>query len=373
MEPPAPTSTHGRRFRVESTSRSSATVSPVILRGTDNVRLVFKPTLVDNMHDASASVNGTLCYQRKRRSDTWEDCEAIPLSSLRAGDGVRLDLHSGEVLQLFRALNALYRTVERDGIPTGVHDYIQVDRGTVLEDVAALMRNGGVRDILELFVEWAQESESILASDLMGVDSQTLLNFDAAVGAARLQKFLAEARNNLSNDEESFWQDFLERQPWIISQIYATPLVILREQAYVGGKSIDNRGGSIVDYMFRNALTENSLLVELKTPATPLLTASEYRNGVYGPSKELGGATQQMLHSRQTLQEDYLTLTRRADSGFNIFGTRALLIIGTLPSSAYEAKVRSFEIYRNAHRGLEIVTFDELLKKGELLLNALTS
>jgi hypothetical protein len=29
-------------------------------------------------------------------------------------------------------------------------------------------------------------------------------------------------------------------------------------------------------------------------------------------------------------------------------------------------------IYRNAHRGLDIVTFDELLKKGYLLLEAIT-
>ena len=36
-------------------------------------------------------------------------------------------------------------------------------------------------------------------------------------------------------------------------------------------------------------------------------------------------------------------------------------------------RVRNFEIFRNAQRGIEIVTFDELLAKGKLLLNALTA
>ena len=45
-------------------------------------------------------------------------------------------------------------------------------------------------------------------------------------------------------------------------------MIIVREQAYVGGKSIDNRGGSIVDYGFANALTENSLIVDDEGPAS---------------------------------------------------------------------------------------------------------
>ena len=353
-----------------STSRNSATVTPIVLRQTDSVRLVFKPQLVNNQGQPAASVDGTLCYQRKRRSEAWEDLDAIQLSSLHAGEGVKLDIRSGEILKFFRGLQVLYDTVERDGVPTGVHQYIQADAGTVLADVAGLLNDGRASDLLQTFLSWARESSANLAEQFEGLDDDALVNFDAAVGVARLSRFMDEASSNLSNSDESYWQDLLKKEPWVISQFYAAPMIIVREQAYVDGKSIDNRGGTIVDYMYANSLSENSLIVELKTPATPLLTTETYRNRIHGPSRELSGATQQLLHARQTLQEQYLSLMTGGHTGFNIFGTRALLVIGTLPSD--QAEIRSFEIYRNAQRGVEIVTFDELLAKGRLILDALT-
>src|SRR6266496_486391 len=357
-------------FQVTSTSRNSATVSPLVLRQTDTIRLVFKPVLVNNRNEPAASVDGVFCYQRKRKADQWENVESVSLSSLRAGEGVKLDIRSAELLRIFKGLRVLYDTVARDGVPSGTHTYIQADAGSVLADVAALLERGGIGDVLQTFLAWAKDSQATLAEQLAGVDTEALVNFDAAIGVARLSRFIKEATSNLGNNDEGYWQDLLRRESWVISQIYATPMIIVREQAYVGGKSIDNRGGSIVDYMFANSLTENALIVEIKTPPTPLLKATEYRNGIYGPSTELGGATQQVLHARQTLQEEYLTLTQGRSVGFNIFGTRALLVLGTMPQEA--DRIRSFEIYRNAQRGIEIVTFDELIAKAQLLLDILS-
>jgi hypothetical protein len=148
-------------------------------------------------------------------------------------------------------------------------------------------------------------------------------------------------------------------------------MVIVRGQAYVGGKSIENKGGSIVDYMYANVLTKNSLIVEIKTPTADLLTTREYRNGIYGPSSELSGGTQQVLHARRTFQEEYLTLTKGDNADFNAFATRGLLIIGRLPHE--REKISSFELYRDAQRDVEIVTFDELITKAGLLIEALAA
>jgi hypothetical protein len=71
-------------------------------------------------------------------------------------------------------------------------------------------------------------------------------------------------------------------------------------------------------------------------------------------------------------REEYLGLVRNSsDPGFNIFATKALLIAGTMPED--DIRKRGFEIYRNAQRGIEIVTFDEMIQKAELLLDALNS
>ncbi|MEO7259978.1 MAG: Shedu immune nuclease family protein [Jatrophihabitantaceae bacterium] len=355
---------------VSPTSRDSAVVSPIILRERESVRLVFKPMVVRNVREPEAALDGTFCYQRKRRADSWEDAEAISLSSLRAGEGMKLAISSSELLRLFRGLSSLYETAQHDGVPTGTRKYVQANPGSVMGDVARLVADGRAGDLLKTFLRWADSSQDALADLLGAVESDILINFDAAIAVTRLRNFLKDAEASLGNDDEDYWQTLLRREPWVISQLYAAPMVIIRDQAYVGGKTIDNRGGTVVDYMYRNALTQNSLIVEIKTPTTPLLTQKEYRNGVHGPSRELGGATQQLLHARQTLQEQYISLTGGGRTGFNVFGTRALLVVGTLPEEP--VRIRSFEVYRNAQRGIEIVTFDEMIAKGRVLIDALS-
>ena len=50
------------RLQVVSTSSSTADVSPVTLRESDLVRLVFKPMLINNAIDPDASVRGVFLY-----------------------------------------------------------------------------------------------------------------------------------------------------------------------------------------------------------------------------------------------------------------------------------------------------------------------
>lgn len=360
-------------IKIASTSLSTADVDPIVLRDTGQVRLIFKPTLVENRTDPTASVRGIFSYQRKRKADQWQDIETIPLNSIKSGEGYKLELKSAETLQLFNRLKELYDYIEaHGGTPMGTHQYVRVENGPILDQVLSLLEAGEIVQLLEVFLKWAQgDDKRRLASALESVDAAGLINFDAAIGAARLHQFLTEAKSNLGNPTECFWQDLLVRNSWVISQVYAFPLVIIREQAYVGGKGIDNAGGTVVDYLYRNSLTWNAVLVEIKTPETDLLTSSDYRNGVYGPSKELGGATQQLLHARQTLQDNFTQLIRDRPDEFNVFSPRALLIIGRLPKEQDATRRRSFETYRNNVRALEIVTFDELLEKVQVLLQVL--
>ena len=92
-----------------------------------------------------------------------------------------------------------------------------------------------------------------------------------------------------NNDDEGFWQDELTVRPFLLNQLLAAPVVIEQDKAYVGGKGVSNTGGGIIDFLLRQAVLENVVLLEIKTPATSLLQHSTYRAGVYGPSDELGG------------------------------------------------------------------------------------
>ena len=54
--------------------------------------------------------------------------------------------------------------------------------------------------------------------------------------------------------------------------------------SFVGGKIVKNVDGKIVDYLYRNDLTKNVALIEIKTPETKLLE-NEYRANIYSLSK----------------------------------------------------------------------------------------
>ena len=112
---------------VTSTSRSSAQVSDINLRDGATARLVFRPELVDNPKDAEAAVRGTFLYQRKGPKETWSDAATIPLSSLKKGEGYKLELHATEVLAFFQELAGLYRLYAKEGIPLGSTELIRAD------------------------------------------------------------------------------------------------------------------------------------------------------------------------------------------------------------------------------------------------------
>lgn len=104
---------------VKSTSRVSAECSDIILRKTSTTRLIFRPMLVVNPNDPDAGIKGTLLYQRKKTDKEWEDFETIPMSSLKSGEGYKLEMKSSELLKLFSELSSLYQLHSETGVPLG--------------------------------------------------------------------------------------------------------------------------------------------------------------------------------------------------------------------------------------------------------------
>ena len=362
------------KVEVESTSNQSADVTPILLRESNSTRLVFKPRFVVNPSHPEASINGDLCYQRKRRDDKWEDITPISLNSLKAGDGVRLNLHAAEVLTFYKELGGLYSARKQHGIPSGTSTFVRADPGGLIETVAALLDEGRISELLKAFVDWARtQTPDALSLALVDTETGVLVNFDAAIGASRLRRFVEEASDNLGNDSELWWQDYLQNNSWAISQIYAYPFVIVRGQTYVGGKTVANTEGSVADFLFKNRLSSSALLVEIKTPTSPLLRLKEkYRNQVYAPGLDLAGGVQQIAHARETFVRNYYTLLANDPSlGVSHITPRALLIIGMLPGPGAPEELRNFELFRSSLRDVEVVTFDELIAKAKALLQML--
>jgi hypothetical protein len=182
-------------IQTRSTSLRAADASPIVLRDGDRTRLIFKPMLVENSKNPDASLSGVFVYQRKVAADVWEDVGSINLARLKAGEGVRLDLRSAEVLALFEGLSALYELGATQGVPAGTRQWLAVPKSRVLEDVHRMLAGGEDPELLTIFLEWMRsKGTEALAADLRRVGSNALINFDAAVGAARLSGFLGPGR-----------------------------------------------------------------------------------------------------------------------------------------------------------------------------------
>ena len=339
----------GWSVTTESTSSGTAKVDEIVLRATATSRLVFRPMLVDNPHSKEASIRGEFVYQRKKPSGEWSNHSELKLSDLKAEQWVRTELHSGELFKLVDELTSLYELVAEHGIPFGKKKFIAGPKSTLLADL--LEKEGELKGLLET------------------EDLERMNVFDLILGAAKLRKFLAIFDANSGNSSESFWQGLLKENSWVLSQLFAYPVVVIGDQAYVGGKSLSNTGGNIVDFVYKNELTQAIALVEIKTPTSDLIGQTAYRPpNVFRPSADLAGATVQLLTDKSSLLAEAHNLAGKTTSEeFATFNPDCLLIVGSL-TGLEDDRLRSFELYRQGLKDVQVITFDELRRKVENLL-----
>jgi len=131
-----------------------------------------------------------------------------------------------------------------------------------------------------------------------------------------------------TDNSEEFWQRTLRQYAFVLSQLFAHPVVLFKDKAYVGGKGLDNTGGHIVDFLLTNQLTRNAVLVEIKTPETNLLGKQYRTGGVYGASDELSGAIAQVLTYRQSLVQEISSLASKTQGEIEAFSPCCMVLIG---------------------------------------------
>jgi len=370
-------------IRTRSTSKASAIVEDVVLRETSTTRLVFRPTLVDNPSDDSASVHGMFLFQRKSPTEAWEDTETIPLTSLKKDEGFRLDLHASEILELFGALKKLYDLHAVAGVPQGEGEFVRVDerlaavaRMTPEELTALLAANDAVgSDLLSRLLSWAAQAEdpALAVERLLKLSPEGLQALGVAVNVHGLRSAVQSWDANQAVAVEEFWQNLLTENTILLEHVFSWPTAVIKDKAYVGGKSVMNTGGGVVDFLVKNQITKNVALIEIKTPVASLL-GSEYRDGVFVPSEDLSGAIAQVLRYRHTLQEDFRSLQAGLSEQCESFAPRCVVIIGNATEELRLAEqVRSFELFREQFTSVQIITFDELFSRAQNLLDLLES
>lgn len=189
-----------------------------------------------------------------------------------------------------------------------------------------------------------------------------------AEGFRHLEKALADWEANRLTGDEQYWQSLLLENSVLLTQLFAAPMVLHDDQAYVGGKRVTNAGGNVTDFMVRNQLLGSVALVEIKKPTTPLLATGEYRAGVFGASTELSGTITQALKQRDHLTKNYYNLVQGQDEGWTPWDPRVIVIAGDTAQLDSNDKRSSFELVRGSLKDVTIITFDEVFTKAEKLL-----
>jgi hypothetical protein len=239
----------------------------------------------------------------------------------------------------------------------------------ILRQFLEISQKAGI-NVVSRLVDWITNTAK--AKDIITIleklEFNDLQKLNVAIELSSLKNVLSIWRANQENDNEEFWQQTLSQNSFVFAQLFAFPVIIIEDKAYLGGKGISNRGGNIVDFLCANNLTRDTALIEIKTPQTKLL-GSQYRGDVYNISSELSGSVIQVANYQRSLLQNYIILANHAEESFEAFNPKSIIIIGNIQNELIEErKKKSFELFRAGLNDVQIVTYDELFGKVEFLI-----
>lgn len=190
-----------------------------------------------------------------------------------------------------------------------------------------------------------------------------------------------------ANGVEGVWQSFFESNPWVFG--YGLQLVACERyddeklERMSTGANVFTGGGKRSDAVMRTkGFIQTLLFGEIKKHTTALLTAVPYRKpDVYQVSPELSGAVSQVHKTAHKAVKKLEDLHRQSNpsGGFafevSTIRPRQVVIIGSLAELADDGeinveKMTSFELWRKAQLGVEILTFDELYERTRFIVES---
>ena len=216
-------------------------------------------------------------------------------------------------------------------------------------------------------------------TSLLGALQQSLSHEEINILLGRKQGLIEyEEHMRLSDWSESQWQDFFERQQWVFG--YGLDYRMMRQfdrEMTVGAGGTDNKNKPVIDFLM--TFTDYTVLVEIKTPSTPIFAASRRgRAGTWEFSREFTSALSQIIEQKA----EWLSFAQTGEH-YNKAGevltartrnARSILVIGSRGEfsrldSQRDATIRrdTFELFRRENRSIDIVTFDELLERARFI------
>jgi Shedu protein SduA, C-terminal len=273
---------------------------------------------------------------------------------------LKASVNLNECYERFWQLISFLRSLSEIEIPDESFSLVSKEEGEI---VAAIRKRdtGSIKNIIRQL----STTESISLSE---EDLNELLKRRDRLGA--LSAGLKQQKT------ERWWQQFFNDNKWIFG--YGLNYVILRleeSQPNVGGTQTNRRGGQLPDYLASTSgKVRFTVLVEIKTPDTPLLCGTEeIRSGAWSLSQQLTDALAQTQANVDGWNERGSKLQENMDrfESQDIFTVKpkGIIVIGLLNEVwGNRHKLQTFERFRKSVHGVEIITFDELHERARFIV-----
>ena len=277
------------KYEFQRTSLHSAAGSDKVLSETTTTRLLLRYLIVENPKTPDAKVKITLVHQRRLPKGTWEDVPAEPLSSLKAGEQIKLSLRSDTTLELFHQLCNLYAIANKGKIGFGKTSLVVGREEEIIQTESSRTK------VIRLLLAKGYSDE--IWNELIRVNPDLATRLSYARIHAQRKSTLVEFHRNLAQQKgEDWWQEFFEKNTWIFGYgLNYKILTTLQSQPRYGGTAVTGKGTQKGDFLQRTeAEIKFTVLVEIKKPNTQLLGNQAYRNGAWELGEELAGGISQM-------------------------------------------------------------------------------
>lgn len=186
--------------------------------------------------------------------------------------------------------------------------------------------------------------------------------------------------NSIQNSSpEKVWQYFFKNNPWIFG--YGLDYrfqSILQDEANLNAANLGGKNAVNADFLLGD--NKFTTFVEIKRPDTKLFSEKMNRSNSWKLSTDLYEAHSQILEHKASGQIKLSESSREYDkNGEEIkqkaYDSKTILIIGKWTEldkskNAQEKKIKekTFELFRQNSKNVEIITFDELYARAEFIV-----
>ncbi|MEX1378420.1 MAG: Shedu immune nuclease family protein [Eubacteriales bacterium] len=366
-------------------ARDVATANGVVLDSNSTFRYVFVPQIINNHNDSSKSVKGEIIVQKKSQKDQWENHNTLSLNQLRKNEYFKVGLNSSRLELMINYCMELKKTYAEKG-----YELFNSKKTLIIDDeladpeieeiVALLKKSPSINEIIKKLSE--KEIDSKFIADLINSDNFDVSAISDSISTEKSNQLYyslrcnlintAYLKQNLTNANEEFWQTTFKQNPHILFSVIPLMGQIIQSQPYFGGKAITNINGNVGDFLYKYG-ENNCGIVEIKTPLSRLIDKTSYRSGVYAPSKDLLGSIVQIKTQRDSFMKEYYAIKGKSTEDciyYEGYEPSCYIITGDNSNFDKDEK-RSFELFRRELRDINIITYNELIHKLELIQEAM--